>query len=192
MSLGSPFSRQNFGPEGRDLEDLFTVSSTQRYCLLDSETSISKSPSFFQQRSFHFQKTKRPRIFSKTKGSLPKNRGMTRNQLPAKSPTHACVPPGFLCWRSSSEAYNGSSSTIPMGHLFGNLARLLVSVVYEEYQKAKARKRRPSYTPLPRLARLLYRLMVFLLRGQMKDMVARRDLLVQQVRASARWELMKE
>ncbi|KAF2596264.1 hypothetical protein F2Q68_00009768 [Brassica cretica] len=145
----------------------------------------------------------------------------------------ACVPPGFLCWRSSSEAYNGSSSAIPMGHLFGeqgslssqsclgNVARLLVSVVYEEYQKAKARKRRPSYTPPPRLARAAlsangpsstsstsvevgpdhdplmdvhWRLIskVFLLRGQMKDMVARQDLLVQQERASARWELMKE
>ena len=33
---------------------------------------------------------------------------------------------------------------------------------------------------------------VFLLRGQMQDMVACWDLLVQQVRASARWELMKE
>ena len=91
----------------------------------------------------------------------------------------------------------------------GNVARLLVSVVYEEYQKAKARKRRPSYTPPPRLARAALsangpsstsstsvevgpdhdplmdvhrRLIgkVFLLHGQMKDMVARRDLLVQQ------------
>ncbi|KAG5397487.1 hypothetical protein IGI04_019301 [Brassica rapa subsp. trilocularis] len=64
-----------------------------------------------------------------------------------------CVPPGFLCWRSSSEAYNRSSLTIPMGDLPGNVARLPVSVVYDEYQKAKARKRRPSYTPPPRLAR---------------------------------------
>ena len=99
--------------------------------------------------------------------------------------------------------------------------RLPVSVVYGEYQKAKARKRRPSYTPPPRLARAALsangssstsstsveagperdplvdahrRLIgeVFLLRGQMQDVVARRDLLVQQVRSSARWELMKE
>ncbi|KAF2608920.1 hypothetical protein F2Q68_00043881 [Brassica cretica] len=31
-----------------------------------------------------------------------------------------------------------------------------------------------------------------LLRGQVQDMMACRDLLIQQVRASARWELMKE
>ncbi|KAL0749537.1 hypothetical protein Bca101_031540 [Brassica carinata] len=132
-----------------------------------------------------------------------------------------CVPPGFLCWRSSNETYNGSSSTIPMGELSGNVVRLPVSVVYDEYQKAKAQKQRPSYTPPPRLARAALsangpsstssasvevgpdsdplvdahrRLIgeVFLLRGQLQDMVARRDLLVQQVKASAIWELMKE
>ncbi|KAF3530078.1 hypothetical protein DY000_02040902 [Brassica cretica] len=35
----------------------------------------------------------------------------------------------------------------------GNMARLPVSVVYDEYQKVKARKRHLSYTPPPRLAR---------------------------------------
>ncbi|KAH0903365.1 hypothetical protein HID58_042868 [Brassica napus] len=123
-----------------------------------------------------------------------------------------CFPPGFLCWRSGSEAYNGNCLTILMDDLSGNAARLPVSVVYDEYQKAIARKRRPSYTPLPRLARAALsanglsstsstsvevgpnrdplvvahrRLIgeVFLLRGQMQDMVARRDLLVQQVKA---------
>ena len=103
----------------------------------------------------------------------------------------------------------------------GNVGRLPVSVVYDEYQNAKAWKRRLSYTPPPRLARaafsanglsstsstsaevmpnrdpLVYahrRLIgeVFLLRSQVQDMMARRDLLVQQVKASARWELMKE
>ncbi|KAF3553800.1 hypothetical protein F2Q69_00012583 [Brassica cretica] len=62
------------------------------------------------------------------------------------------IPPGFLCWRSSKEAYNGISSMIPMGDFSGNVARLPVSIVYDEYQKAKGRKRRPSYTPPPRLA----------------------------------------
>ena len=33
---------------------------------------------------------------------------------------------------------------------------------------------------------------VFLLRSQVQDMMARRDLQVQQVKASARWDLMKE
>ncbi|KAH0867051.1 hypothetical protein HID58_074073 [Brassica napus] len=97
-----------------------------------------------------------------------------------------CVLPGFLCWRSRSEAYNGSSSTIPLGDFSDeNVARLPVLVVYDEYQKAKAWKRHLSYTPPPRLTRALYRLMV-------QDMMARRDLLVQQVKALARWELMKE
>ncbi|KAF3561109.1 hypothetical protein DY000_02014330 [Brassica cretica] len=85
----------------------------------------------------------------------------------------------------------------------------------------EAAPQRPSYTPPPRLARAALsangpsstsstsvevgpdrdplvdahrRLIgeVFLLCGQLQDMVARRDLLVQQVKASARWELMKE
>ncbi|KAF2586057.1 hypothetical protein F2Q70_00036162 [Brassica cretica] len=131
-----------------------------------------------------------------------------------------CFPPGFLCWRSGSEAYNGNSLTILMDDLSGNAARLPVSVVYDEYQKAKARKRRPSYTPLPRLARAALsanglsstsstsvevgpnrdplvvahrRLIgeVFLLRGQMQDMVARWDLLVQQVKAVGKKYSMK-
>uniref|UniRef100_A0A0D3BGW9 Uncharacterized protein n=1 Tax=Brassica oleracea var. oleracea TaxID=109376 RepID=A0A0D3BGW9_BRAOL len=99
--------------------------------------------------------------------------------------------------------------------------RLPVSVVYDEYQKAKAWKWRLSYTPPPRLVRAALsanglssisststeimpnrdllvdahrRLTgeVFLIRSQVKDMTAHRDLLVQQVKASARWELMKE
>ncbi|KAF3586451.1 hypothetical protein F2Q69_00030186 [Brassica cretica] len=128
-----------------------------------------------------------------------------------------CVPPGFLCWRSSSKAYNGSSSTIPMG----NVVNLPVSAIYDEQQKAKTRKRRPLYTPPPRLARAASlvngssstsstvaeavsnhdplvdahrRLIgeVFFLRNQVQNMLAHRDLLIQQVKASARWELMKE
>ncbi|KAL0815514.1 hypothetical protein Bca101_071958 [Brassica carinata] len=127
-----------------------------------------------------------------------------------------CVSSGFLCWRSSSEAYNGSSSMIPMGDFSGNMVRLSVSAIYDEHQKAKTRKRRPFHTPLPRLARAASsvnglsstssvpnhdplvdahrRLIgeVFFRHSQVEDMMARRDLLVQQVRASARWELMKE
>ncbi|KAL0749602.1 hypothetical protein Bca101_031605 [Brassica carinata] len=102
-----------------------------------------------------------------------------------------------------------------------NVARSPVSVIYDEYQKVKAHKWRLSYTPQPRLvtaalsvgglssilststeimpnwdllADAHQRLTseVFLLRGQVRDMMACRDLLIQQVRASARWELMKE
>ncbi|KAF3558392.1 hypothetical protein F2Q69_00014126 [Brassica cretica] len=117
-------------------------------------------------------------------------------------------------------ANNGNSSAIPLGDLSGNVARSPASVVYDEYQKVKARKRR-LYTPPPRLAgdalsagslssissisteimsnrdlladahrRLTSE--ALLLRGQVQDMMACRDLLIQQVRASARWELMKE
>ncbi|KAF3585726.1 hypothetical protein F2Q69_00030359 [Brassica cretica] len=92
---------------------------------------------------------------------------------------------------------------------------------FPSHQKAKAWKRCLSYTPPPRLARAALsakvlsstsstsaevipnrdplvdahrRLIgeVFLLRSQVQDMMARRDLLVQQVKASAKWELMKE
>ncbi|KAF3606562.1 hypothetical protein DY000_02047847 [Brassica cretica] len=158
----------------------------------------------------------------------------------------------------------------------GNVTRSRASVVFDEYQKVKAWRRRLSYTPPPRLARaalsagglssisststkimpnrdlltdahrrltseaLLLRGLrrlsytppprlaraalsagglssisstsaeimpdrdlladahqrltseALLLRGQVQDMMACRDLLIQQVRASARWELMKE
>ena len=103
----------------------------------------------------------------------------------------------------------------------GNVTRSPASVVFDEYQKVKARKRRLSYTTPPRLARAalsagglssilstsaeimpnwdlladaLRRLTseAPLLRGHVQDMMACRDLLIQQVRASARWELMKE
>ncbi|KAF3502436.1 hypothetical protein F2Q69_00042182 [Brassica cretica] len=114
-----------------------------------------------------------------------------------------------------------SREALRHSRIWGNVARLPVSLVYDEYQKVKARKRRLSYTPPPKLARAALsanglssisstsdeifpnrdllvdahrRLTgeVFLLRSQVQDMMARRDLLVKQVKASARWELMKE
>ncbi|KAF2616084.1 hypothetical protein F2Q70_00011314 [Brassica cretica] len=114
-----------------------------------------------------------------------------------------------------------SREALRHSRVWGNVARLPVSLVYDEYQKVKARKRRLSYTPPPKLARAALsandlssisstsgdifpnrdllvdahrRLTgeVFLLRSQVQDMMARRDLLVKQVKASARWELMKE
>ena len=103
----------------------------------------------------------------------------------------------------------------------GNAVRSLVSVIYDEYLKVKARKRRLSYTPPPRLTRTAlsaggmssisstraeimpnrdlladahrrFTSEALLLRGQVQDMMACRNLLIQQVRALARWELMKE
>ncbi|KAF3542571.1 hypothetical protein DY000_02006502 [Brassica cretica] len=114
-----------------------------------------------------------------------------------------------------------SREALRHSRVWGNVARLPVSVVNDEYQKVKARKRRLSYTPSPRLARAALsanglssvsstrakifpnrdllvdahrRLTgdVFLFRSQVQGMMARRDLLVQQVKASTRWELMKE
>ena len=98
----------------------------------------------------------------------------------------------------------------------GNIARLPVSVLYDEYQQAGARRRRPFYAPPPRLTRVTppaartrplptaigdsplmgvrQRLLteLFLLRNRVRDMAAQRDLLIWQVRALARWELVKE
>ncbi|KAG2255422.1 hypothetical protein Bca52824_074716 [Brassica carinata] len=104
---------------------------------------------------------------------------------------------------------------------FRNVTRSPASVVFDEYQKVKARKRRVSYTLPPKLARAAlsagglssisstsaeimpnrdlladaYRRLTseaLLLRGQVQDMMACWDLLIQQVRASARLELKKE
>ncbi|KAH0862433.1 hypothetical protein HID58_079644 [Brassica napus] len=105
--------------------------------------------------------------------------------------------------------------------VWGNVTRSPASVVFDEYQKVKAQKRRLSYTLPPKLARAAlsagglssisstsaeimpnrdlladaYRRLTseaLLLRGQVQDMMACWDLLIQQVRASARLELMKE
>ncbi|KAF3550910.1 hypothetical protein DY000_02007494 [Brassica cretica] len=114
-----------------------------------------------------------------------------------------------------------SKKALRQSRVWGNTVKLPVSAIYDEHQKAKTRKRRPLYTPPPRLARAASlvngssstsstgaeavsnhdplvdahrRLIgeVFFLRNQVQNMMARRDLLIQQVKASARWELMKE
>ncbi|CAG7875764.1 unnamed protein product [Brassica rapa] len=139
-------------------------------------------------------------------GSSKQILGSKRKRHPLSDVVYIVLEPfGYpACWRT-----------------VGNMVRLLVSDIYDEHQKAKTRKRRPFYTPPPRLARTASsvnglsstsstgaeavpnhdplvdahrRLIgeVFFLRSQVEDMMACRDLLVQQVRASARWELMKE
>ncbi|KAL0749634.1 hypothetical protein Bca101_031637 [Brassica carinata] len=110
-----------------------------------------------------------------------------------------------------------SREALRHSHVWGNTVRSSVSIIYDEYQKVKTRKRHLSYTPPPRLARAAlsagglssisstsaenimpnWDLLVDthrrltseapLLRGQVQDMMACRDLLIQQVRASARW-----
>ncbi|KAF2599351.1 hypothetical protein F2Q68_00010442 [Brassica cretica] len=100
----------------------------------------------------------------------------------------------------------------------GVTARLPVSVLYDEYQLAGAERRRPFYASPPRLTRVTppaartrplpsrtvigdsllmgvrQRLFteLFLLHNQVRDMAAQCDLLIWQVRASARLELIKE
>ncbi|KAF2573143.1 hypothetical protein F2Q70_00005165 [Brassica cretica] len=102
-----------------------------------------------------------------------------------------------------------------------NVARLPVLIIYDEYQKAKTRKRRPFYTPPPRLVRagssvsgpsfvppagteapsarispmaVHQRLLteLFCLRNQVRGIAFHRDQSVLRARATARWELMKE
>ncbi|KAL0789605.1 hypothetical protein Bca101_005851 [Brassica carinata] len=70
------------------------------------------------------------------------------------------------------------------------VAKLIMGIPWR-FRWVKARKRRLFYTPPPRLARAALSAggSIFYL---VQDMMACRDLLIQQVRASARWELMKE
>ncbi|KAF2532572.1 hypothetical protein F2Q70_00029236 [Brassica cretica] len=114
------------------------------------------------------------------------------------------------------------SSALLWGALFdeqgGNIARLPTSVLYDEYHQARTRRGRPFYAPPPHLTKMAPLGMgvgpfppgniigeapragiqqsllneLFSLRNRVSDMAAQRDLLIQQVRASSRWELMKE
>ncbi|KAH0899577.1 hypothetical protein HID58_049145 [Brassica napus] len=91
---------------------------------------------------------------------------------------------------------------------FGNVVRRSVSIIYDEYQKAKTRKRRPFYTPLPRLVRAASSVsgpsFVPPVRTEapplvslpwphgLRGMAFHRDQSVLRARATTRWELMKE
>ncbi|KAF3535393.1 hypothetical protein F2Q69_00023149 [Brassica cretica] len=111
-----------------------------------------------------------------------------------------------------------SKEVLRHSRLWGNIARLPASVLYDEYQQAGTQRRCSFYTPPPHLDRatlptarirpdsagtptggvplmgILQMLLtgLFLLRNRVRDMAAQRDLLIRQVTASARWELMKE
>ncbi|KAL0854258.1 hypothetical protein Bca101_059410 [Brassica carinata] len=118
-------------------------------------------------------------------------------------------------------AFLTSKEALCHSHVWGNVVRLSVSAVYDEYQKGKTRKRRPFYVPPPWLARTAPRAASFsssspgdaeaapnqdlevrvhrwlvgevlFLRTQVRDMVAQRDLLIQQVKGFSRWKLMRE
>ncbi|KAF2589819.1 hypothetical protein F2Q70_00039084 [Brassica cretica] len=45
-----------------------------------------------------------------------------------------------------------SKEVLRHSHLWGNIARLTASVLYDEYQQAGTRRRRSFYTPPPHLA----------------------------------------
>ncbi|KAF3527964.1 hypothetical protein DY000_02043283 [Brassica cretica] len=111
-----------------------------------------------------------------------------------------------------------SKEVLRHSRLWGNTVILSASVLYDEYQQAGTQRRRSFYNLPPRLARatpsyarirpdsvgtptggvplmgIQQRLPteMFLLRNRVRDMAAQRDLLIRQVRASARWELTKE
>ncbi|KAH0936328.1 hypothetical protein HID58_013445 [Brassica napus] len=70
-----------------------------------------------------------------------------------------------------------NKEALRQSRVWGNVARLPVSIIYDEYQKAKTRKRRPFYTHPPRLVRAA-------------SSVSRLSFVPPA--ATARWELMKE
>ncbi|KAL0796343.1 hypothetical protein Bca101_067720 [Brassica carinata] len=105
--------------------------------------------------------------------------------------------------------------------IWGSVAGLPLSAVFQNYLGVKAKRRRSSFNLPPRLARAAasasgpsplasvdakagvdYSLSkdihqkllaeVFSLRSQVQDMMAHRDRLIKQVRVATRWELMKE
>ncbi|KAF2552459.1 hypothetical protein F2Q68_00034469 [Brassica cretica] len=109
-----------------------------------------------------------------------------------------------------------SKEVLRHSRLWGKLPLLGPSL--DEYQQAGTRRKRPFYAPPPRLTRATppaartrplpsrtaigdaplmgvrqrFLTEFFLLHNRVRDMAAQRDLLILQVRASARWELMKE
>ncbi|KAL0759136.1 hypothetical protein Bca101_075286 [Brassica carinata] len=133
-----------------------------------------------------------------------------------------CISSGIFSWGSGGEEDVDDSSALSWGALFdeqgGNITRLPASVLYDENQQAGTRRGRPFYAPPPRLtnmapfgmgsgpfppgniigdaplAGIQQRLLneLFSLCNRVSDMAAQRDLLIQQVRASSRWELIKE
>ncbi|KAF2551877.1 hypothetical protein F2Q68_00033613 [Brassica cretica] len=133
-----------------------------------------------------------------------------------------CILSGIFSWGSGGEEDVDDFSALSWGAIFdeqgGNIVRLPASVLYDEYQQAGTQRRRPFYAPPPRLTKMApldmgagpfpYGNMIgdvplagiqqwllnelFSLRNRVSDMAAQRDLLIQQVRASSRWELMKE
>ncbi|KAF3561457.1 hypothetical protein DY000_02014917 [Brassica cretica] len=84
-----------------------------------------------------------------------------------------------------------SMEALRHSRVWGNAVRSPVSVIYDEHQKVKTWKRRLSYIPPPRLARAaLSAGGLSSISSTSVDIMPNRDLL--QVRASARWELMRE
>ncbi|KAL0898934.1 hypothetical protein Bca101_082895 [Brassica carinata] len=118
-------------------------------------------------------------------------------------------------------SFLGSKEALRHSRLRGNVLVLPISAIFRSYQGVKTRRKRSSRALPPRLVRAAdfvsgppplpsvdvgaginhsfpgdahQKLFseVLSLRGQVQDMMVRRDRLVQQVRVAARWELMKE
>ncbi|KAH0899110.1 hypothetical protein HID58_048678 [Brassica napus] len=97
-----------------------------------------------------------------------------------------------------------SKEVLRHSRLWGNIARLNASVLYDEYQQAGTRRRRSFYTPPPHLARAAPPTARIRpdsagtptggvpLMGIQQRLLTELFLLRNRVRASARWELMKE
>ncbi|CDY31625.1 BnaA06g20380D [Brassica napus] len=99
----------------------------------------------------------------------------------------------WFCFQIGGEEDVDDSSALSGGALFdeqgGNIARLPASVLYDEYQQAGTRRRHQFYAPPPRLTKMAP---LDMGAGPFPPGNIIGDLLIQQVRASSMWELMKE
>ncbi|KAH0862678.1 hypothetical protein HID58_079889 [Brassica napus] len=93
-----------------------------------------------------------------------------------------------------------SSDALRHSRVWGSALCLSIYAVYDEYHKAKTWKRHPYSPHLPRTDftisptddRPQLHEEALLLRGQIQDMMIKKELIIQRTRASAQWELMKE
>ncbi|KAL0885864.1 hypothetical protein Bca101_009847 [Brassica carinata] len=146
--------------------------------------------------------------------------------------TDTCIPPRVLCWEAVVKlvmeiplqfrwvSFLVSKEALRHSRIWGSVAGLPLSAVFQNYQGVKVKRRRSSFNLTPSWIGLLLRCLVvplflksmlrleltiafkdihqkllaevFSLRGQVQDMMAHIDRLIQQVRVATRWKLMKE
>ncbi|KAL0758295.1 hypothetical protein Bca101_074445 [Brassica carinata] len=100
-----------------------------------------------------------------------------------------CIPSSVLYWRDSGESCDGSSPAIPVGDFSGMSAASSVTGLSPTSPAGDVAV--SNHDSLVDVHRRLLGVLVFL-RNQVRDVMARRDLSIQQARESARWELMRE